>query len=36
MEDYQAFLASKRVKVPAAGIDTDPAALNPALFPFGR
>lgn len=34
--DYETFLASKRLLVPSTGIEVDPAALHPALFPFQR
>jgi DNA modification methylase len=33
---YTAFLASKRLIVPAAGVVVDPSLLHPALFPFQR
>lgn len=36
MSDYQTFLASKRIEARPMGFAVDPAALNPALFPFQR
>src|ERR1043165_9920517 len=34
--DYQEFLESKRLLVPAAGREVNDAEVNPALFPFQR
>lgn len=34
--DYREFLAGKEIVTPSAGIDVDPATLNPMLFPFQR
>lgn len=36
MEDYQAFLASKRLTIQPLGITVDPADVHPSLFPFQR
>lgn len=36
MDEYAAFLASKRLAVQADGIDVEPDALGPYLFPFQR
>jgi hypothetical protein len=36
MQDYSAFLASKRRTAPASGFDVDPGELSPELFDFQR
>jgi hypothetical protein len=36
MDDYQQFLASKRILATSAGIEVSPADINPMLFPFQR
>ena len=36
MTDYADFLASKRIRAQASGIDVCPDAVNPILFPFQR
>ena len=36
MPDYRTFLTTKRPVVAASGIDVDPRAINPHLFPHQR
>jgi len=36
VSEYEAFLRSKVAVAPTAGIEVDPAALHPSLFPFQR
>lgn len=35
-QDYKTFLSSKRLDIPASGIQVNPAALHPRLFAFQR